>query len=164
MRSRRSSPFPVNYLLKPIDDASLGRSLDWVRTHYPAPKSQAKRLAIRHITSDSSGQKVCCTEYVDTDEIMYIQKNNGVNSVKIGLLNGDTLDGVNSTLKEWEAYGFFQIHRRNMVNLEQVRRELPRIGENNVYKLGFKNSEVELDVGPDYQRALHELLKQLPGQ
>ncbi|MGH8557089.1 MAG: LytTR family transcriptional regulator DNA-binding domain-containing protein [Methylococcales bacterium] len=108
---------------------------------------------------DKAGEKVYCTEYVDPDEIMYIQKNNGANTVKIGLINGEVLDGVNGTLKEWEINGLFQIHRRNLINLRIVRREIPRIGENTVYKIGFKNSPVELDIGPDFLSALRSQLK-----
>lgn len=154
--------FPVSYLLKPVDDASLERSLNWVRNHCPAlARPVTKRLAIRHRISDAQADSRFCTEYVDRDEIAYIQKNNGVNSVKIGLVGGTVLDGVNATLKEWETQGFFQIHKRNLVNLRQVRRETPRVGENNVYKIALKNCAVELDVGPDFLPALHQALKSL---
>jgi two-component system, LytTR family, response regulator LytT len=153
--------FPINYLIKPVDDALIERSLNWVRNHCPHPISKDKRLAIRHRISDRFGEKAYCTEYVEIDEILYIQKNNGVNTVRIGLVHGEVLDGVNSTLKEWEAFGFFQIHRRNFVNLRHVRRETPRIGENTVYKLVFKDCPIELDIGPDYLLGLHEELNKL---
>ena len=144
--------FPVNYLLKPFDNTTLEPTLKWIREHvYVKPKPA--RIAVRHRINESY-----CTEYISPDEILYIQKNNGVNSVKIGLKQGEVLDGVNSTLKEWIERGFFQIHRRNLVNLAHVRREMPRIGENAVYKIGFKNCTVELDIGPDYLQPLRDIL------
>lgn len=151
--------FPINYLVKPLDDAALDRTLDWVRQHFPAAKPQTERIAIHHSMIDADGEKLFCTDYVALDEILYIQKNNSANTVKIGLTNGEALDGVNSTLKEWEALGFFQIHRRNLVNLQHVRREEPRIGENTVYKIVFKNSPIKLDIGPNFLPALRERLK-----
>jgi DNA-binding LytR/AlgR family response regulator len=151
--------FPVSYLVKPIDDASLERNLSRIRSHcQPVRATSSKRLAIRHRISDGHGEKSFCIEFVDPAEILYIQKNNGVNSVKIGLACGTVLDGVNATLREWQNHGFFQVHRRNLVNLQQVRREMPRVGENTVYKIAFKNCAVELDVGPDYLPALNEAL------
>jgi len=153
--------FPVNYLLKPVDDASIDRTLAWVRYNFPSAQPKTERLAVRHRIDDPSGEKLFCTEYLDPAEILYIQKNNSVNTVKIGLINGDVLDGVSATLKEWEQHGFFQIHRRNLINLQQVRRETPRIGENTVYKIAFKNCPVELDIGPDFLPALRERLKTL---
>ncbi|MGH8557090.1 MAG: LytR/AlgR family response regulator transcription factor [Methylococcales bacterium] len=29
--------FPVNYLIKPVDDVSMDRTLDWVRKNFPKP-------------------------------------------------------------------------------------------------------------------------------
>ena len=150
--------FPVSFLLKPVDNLSLERALNWVRSHRPA-QNLVRRLAIRHRIEGEDQEKTTCTDYVELDEILYIQKNNGVNSIRVGLVNGDVLDGVNSTLAEWKSHGFFQIHRRNLVNIKHIRREMPRIGENTVYKLLFKNSPVELDIGPDYLPLLHEELK-----
>jgi DNA-binding LytR/AlgR family response regulator len=147
--------FPINYLVKPFDNVTIEPTLKWIREHfYGNPKS--KRVAIRHRINDSY-----CTEYVCRDEILYIQKNNGINSVKIGLTHGEILDGVNSTLKEWVEQGFFQIHRRNLVNLDQIRREMPRIGENSVYKVSFKHCATELDIGPDYLQPLRDVLASL---
>lgn len=151
--------FPVNYLLKPLDDAALDRTLDWVRRHFSAAPPPTARIAIHHCLIDGDGEKMFCTDYVALDEILYVQKNNSANTVKVGLANGETLDGVSGTLKEWEALGLFQIHRRNLVNLRHVRREEPRIGENTVYKIVFKNSPVKLDVGPNFLPALRERLK-----
>lgn len=152
--------FPVSYLIKPIDDVSLERSLSWVRHHCPQSHA-AKRLAIRHRIDRDCGEKLYCVEYVAAGEILYIQKNNGFNSVKIGLVGGLVLDGVNATLKDWEALGFFKIHRRNLVNLRRVRRQIPRVGENAVYKIGFQNETTELDVGPDFLPGLLEELGKL---
>lgn len=151
--------FPINYLLKPIDNASIDRTLDWVRQNFPSIKFQARRLAVHHRLDDASGEKLFCTDYLDFDDILYIQKNNGINTVKIGLTNGEVLDGVNGTIKEWEMHGFFRIHRGKLVNLHHVRREEPRIGENTVYKIVFKNSPVKLAIGPDFLPALRERLK-----
>ncbi|WP_374089389.1 LytR/AlgR family response regulator transcription factor [Methylomicrobium lacus] len=151
--------FPVNYLVKPVDNAAIDRTLDWVRRNFPSAKSEAERLAVRHRIDDPSGEKLFCTEYLDPDEVLYVQKNNGVNTVKIGLVSGGELDGIDGTLKEWKMRGFFQIHRRNLINLQHARRLEPRIGENNVYKIVFKNSPVKLDIGPDFLPALRERLK-----
>ncbi|MEQ1559629.1 MAG: response regulator transcription factor [Methyloglobulus sp.] len=142
--------FPVNYLVKPVDQGSLASVLQWIRIHSEDRPKKTGRINIRHRRQDAHGEFVYITEWVNHDEILYIQKNAGVGTVKIGLIDGEVLDGVNSTLKEWEALGFFQIHRRNLVNLAHVRREMPRVGENTVYKVGFKNSPLELDIGPDY--------------
>lgn len=147
--------FPVNYLVKPFDQVSIETTLQWIREH-SQNKPKSTRVAIRHRMNENY-----CTEYVCLNEILYIQKNNGVNSVKIGLTDGEILDGVNNTLKDWLDYGFFQIHRRNLVNLDQVRREMPRIGENSVYKIGFKHNAMELDVGPDYLVDLRKALEKL---
>jgi len=151
--------FPVNYLIKPVDNAAIDRTLDWVRKNFPSAKPQSERLAVRHRIDDPSGEKLFCTEYLDPGEVLYVQKNNGINTVKIGLVNGDELDGIDGTLKEWKMRGFFQIHRRNLINLQHARRLEPRIGENNVYKIVFKSSPIKLDIGPDFLPALRERLK-----
>lgn len=154
------STFPVCYLVKPISDAALEHALNWVRQqHALSTSAKCKRIAIRHNLTNSAGEKVACTEYVDPQDVLYVQKNNGIASVSVGLVNGEILEGVKGSLLEWEAYDLFRIHRRNLVNLHHIRREAPRIGENPVYKIGFKNCSVELDIGPDYLEALHVALK-----
>ena len=147
--------FPINYLVKPFDSATIDPVLKWIRENFQG-STKSNRIAIRHRMSETY-----CTEYVCLDEIAYIQKNNGINSVNIGLVSGEVLDGVNSTLKDWEDQGFFKVHRRNLVNLGQVRREMPRIGENSVYKIGFKSCSKELEVGPDYLQFLRDGLANL---
>ena len=44
------------------------------------------------------------------------------------------------------------------VNLAHVRRESPRVGENQVYKITFNACTAELDIGPDYLQALRDAL------
>ncbi len=153
--------FPVNYLVKPVDPFAIERTLDWVRHNRPQPQNKTARLIIRHGIINQYGEKIFCKEYVTRDDILYIQKNNGVNEIKIGLIDGKILDGVSSTLKEWQEQGFFQIHRRNLVNLKHVLWETPRLGENNVYKIQFKDCPKELDIGPDYLTLLHAELNKL---
>lgn len=155
---------PAHYLLKPLENDRVDEALAWIRQKQPAVIAPAgntpKRIEIKHRTVNRFGEQETHKEYVDPREIVFIAKTNATNHLKIQLAEGLALDGVRGAIKDWEhkypGLGFLQIHRSHLVNLHQVRSLRPRPGENEVYKVAFKDSACELAVGPEYLDVLRE--------
>lgn len=150
---------PAHYLLKPLDDNTVDQALDWVRKHRQAINAtQTKRLTVKHRVQNSEGDFEYCTAFVDAREIVFIQKNNNANSLKIKMINGEMLDGVVGVLKDWDRYGLLQIHKSTLINLDYLRGIKPRPGEDNVYKVYFKSCQDELAVGSTFLEDLRQAL------
>lgn len=154
---------PAHYLLKPLDDDKVDEALDWIRKKQSKIcllNTIPKRIEVRHRTANRFDEYERHTEYIDPEEIVFIAKNKAANTLKIHLVNSKVLDGVNGTIKDWEnkytGFCFLQIHRSHLVNLKQVRSLKPRTGENEVYKVAFNDSSIELPVGPEYLDLLRE--------
>ena len=155
---------PCGYLLKPLDDAKVARVLDRIRKE--TAKIQAPpppRIEIKHKTVNRD-ETVWWTKYISPDEILYIQSNNNGNTVKVQLINGEVLDGVNLALKKWKkAYDFpdlLQIHKSHLVNLRHVNGHKPDPFKAEGHNVTFRNSSAELAVGKTY---MDRLLKALGG-
>lgn len=155
---------PAHYLLKPLDDDKVDEALEWIRQKQAGISSlgdhRPKRIEIRHRIVNRFDERETHIDFIDPQEIVFIAKNSAANSLKIQLSQDTTLDGVYGTIKEWEhkypGFGFLQIHRSHLVNLNHVRSLRPRPGENDVYKVALKTSSCELAVGPEYLDVLRE--------
>ncbi len=155
---------PCGYLLKPLNDAKVAQVLDRIRKGValiqPPPPL---RIEIKHKTV-SRGETVWCIKYISPDEILYIQTNNNGNSVKVQLVTGEVLDGVNLALKTWkENYDLpdlMRIHRSHLVNLKHVNGRKPDSFKVDCYNVTFRGSTIELAVGGNY---LDDLRKALGG-
>lgn len=151
----------VGYLLKPLEDAKVDKMLDWLRQNRPV--SRQSRISVRHRITHRPAENEWRTDFVDLNEILYIHKNKSVNTVRVHLVKGEILDGVNATLATWETqlcqHGFLKIGKSSIVNLKHVRSlKSPQTGSE-VYKLSFKESPDELSVGLDYVDKLHSAMK-----
>ncbi|OQW79182.1 MAG: hypothetical protein BVN35_02210 [Proteobacteria bacterium ST_bin11] len=159
---------PAHFLLKPLEDDRIDEALAWIRrTQTPlAPMAtihqQPKRIMIKHRIDSRFDEHEWHTECVDPSEIVFIAKNKSVNNLKIQLSNGNVLDRVNGTIKDWEskyaALGFVQIHRSHLINLGHLRSLKPRGSEGEDYKVALKNCSSELAVGPEYLELFREKL------
>jgi DNA-binding LytR/AlgR family response regulator len=155
---------PAHYLLKPLDNDKVDEALNWIRQNHPVLRSlsdhRPKRIEIRHRIVNRFDERETHVEFIEPHEIVFVAKNSAANSLKIQLSQGSILDGVYGTIKEWEpkypGFGFLQIHRSHLVNLNHVRSLRPRPGENEVYKVALKTSSCELAVGPEYLDVLRE--------
>jgi len=157
---------PAHYLLKPLEDSKIDEALDWIRQKqapsvtpvYPQPK----RIMIKHRIDSSFDAHEWHTECVDPGEIVFIAKNKSVNNLKIQLANGNVLERVNGTIKDWEnkytGLGFVQIHRSHLINLTHLKSLKPRGNEGEDYKVALKNCPSELAVGPEYLELFREKL------
>lgn len=150
----------AGYLVKPLDDAKMDALLAWVRANRPVKTS--RRIAIRHRARNQLGEHEWCTEFVWPEEIMYVHKNKSVNTVRVHLVQGVVMDGIQGTLAAWESqlcrHGFLKIGKSSIVNLSHVRSlKSPQPGSE-VYKLSFKDCKDELAVGPDYLDLLHKAM------
>ena len=155
---------PYGYLLKPLDDAKVARVLDRIRKE--TAKIQAPlppRIEIKHKTVNRD-ETVWWTKYIIPDEILYIQTIKESSTVKVQLVTGEALDGVNLALKRWkETYDLpdlMQINRSHLVNLRHVNGHKPDLFKVEGHNVTFRNSSTELAVGKTY---MDKLLKALGG-
>jgi DNA-binding LytR/AlgR family response regulator len=155
---------PAHYLLKPLDNDKVDEALDWIRQKQfgigSLSEHRPKRIEIRHRIVNRFDERETHVDFIDPHEIVFVAKNSAANSLKIHLSQETSLDGVYGTIKEWEhkypGFGFLQIHRSHLVNLNHVRSLRPRPGENDVYKVALKASACELAVGPEYLDVLRK--------
>jgi DNA-binding LytR/AlgR family response regulator len=152
---------PSGYLVKPLDDAKMARMLDRIRRKYKAINPPLNRIEIKHKTV-SRGETVWCTKYIKPDEILYIQTNNNGNTVKVQLVQGEMLDGVNIALKKWKVDydlpDLMQIHRSHLVNLNHVNGLKPAPFKAEGHDVTFRCCAAELAVGRNYLDDLHKAL------
>lgn len=152
---------PADYLLKPLEEVEVDRALEWIRKNRP---KNPKPIIVHHYVINRIGEREKHIEYIDLDEVIYVEKNIGTNSIKIYLLGNRILAEVTGTIKDWitkyENFGVAQIHKSYLVKLKQVRCLKPRPGENEVYKVALKNCPDELPVGgSEFLRQLREKLE-----
>lgn len=148
----------VGYLVKPLEDAKVDKVLDWIRKNRPLKKQS--RIDIRHRTTNRFGEKEWHTEFVDPNDILYIHKNNAVATVRVLLVRGTVLDGINSTLRAWETQdGFCKINRSCIVNPKQGRSLMSPQDGSDVCLLTFWACEDRLIVGQEYKESLIRALK-----
>lgn len=160
---------PYGYLVKPLDDAKVTPVLDKVRrTEQRMLKVVgSKRIEIKHKIV-KQGETLWCTRYVQPCEILYIQTNNGENSVKVQLTQGEVLNGINLPLSKWKAEydlpHFMQIHKSNLVNLDYVNGYKPDPFKIDGHKATFRGHSSELPIGKTFLAQLVEALKNPNGK
>lgn len=148
---------PYGYLLKPLDDSKVTQVLDRIRKQITQIQPPSPRIEIKHKIVNR-GETVWGIKYINPDEILYIQTNYDGSTVKVQLVNGETLDGVNRALKNWQAPDLMQIHKSHLVNLKHVNGHKPDPFKAEGHNVTFRNSSTELAVGKTY---MDRLLKAL---
>jgi DNA-binding LytR/AlgR family response regulator len=71
---------PADYLLKPLEEVEVDEALEWIRKNHP---KNPKRIIAPHYVINRFGEREKHTEYIDLDEVIYVAKNLGTNSIKI---------------------------------------------------------------------------------
>ena len=152
---------PYGYLVKPLDDAKVTQVLDRIRKQITKIQPPSPRIEIKHKTV-SCGEPLWYTKYISPDEVLYIQTIKDSSTVKVQLVNGETLDGVNIPLYRWkEDYDLpdlMQIHRSHLVNLKHVNGHKADPFKAEGHNVTFRNSSAELAVGKSYLDALRKAL------
>lgn len=155
---------PFGYLVKPLDDAKVAQVLDKIRKteqQHNALKPAPNRIEIRHKTVNR-GETVWCIKYINPDEILYIQTNSYGNTVKVQMVQGEVLDGINLPLKRWkidyDLPDFMQIHRSHLVNLSYVNGHKPDPFKIDGHNVTFRGCATELAVGKNYLDDLRKAL------
>lgn len=156
---------PLGYLLKPIDDIKLEVILNRVREEIPTPKA---RIEVKHRllrqTIDGRIEKVFLTKFLLPDEILYIRTNDGINTVKVFLVNGEILEDVNIRLNIWlndyHLPTFVQSRKNAIVNLKYVSGYKSDPDSTEAYLLLFRNNPTELLIGAAYFAGVKAALRQ----
>lgn len=157
---------PFGYILKPIDEAKLEKALNKVRE--PAPIIRPPiRIEVRHkvlrLGENGEVERLFLTRFLVADEILYIQSQNGINAVKVYLVNGEVLDDVSIRLNRWltdyDLPCFVQVHRSAIVNLKYVGGFKADLEKAESYLLTFKENPIELSVGATFFAAFKEAIR-----
>ncbi len=99
---------PFCFITKPIDELKLAGAVDKVRNVFPVyiPPPTTIIIIRYHIIKEVNGKTVTeiMTRYLVPKEIRYVQTNQGVDTVKVYLVNGEVLNHVTLRLNKWLYY------------------------------------------------------------
>ena len=127
---------PAHFLLKPLDDAKVGKALDWVL-------KQPRIIVIEHRVTDRFGNSRLAVAYVEPRaEILYICTVSGSEALRVHQIGCHDLKGVAGPLWKWEErlapYGFEKIHKGHLVNLAFLGGKLPHPIRDETSQLSLK--------------------------
>lgn len=161
---------PFGFITKPIDDLKLAKVVDKVRKAFPVPLSPPpptieihyKILKVADKTESPTVIWEPRTRFLIPNEIRYIHSNQGINTVKVYLANGEVLNYVTLRLNQWLGFNqpcLLQISKFAIVHLKYVsgyRTDPSRFDE---HLLTFTDDPTELPIGKTYFKALRDALK-----
>ena len=154
---------PCGYLVKPLTDAKVTQVLDRIRKIPPPPPPC---IEINYITM-INGERVRGIKYVSPDEILYIQAIKDSSTVKVQLVNGEALDGVNIPLYKWkENYDLpdlMQTHKSHLVNLKHADGLKPDPYRVEGHNVTFRNCDIEKAVSKRYLDEVRKALSKSAG-
>jgi two-component system, LytTR family, response regulator LytT len=138
----------LDYLVKPVSEARLSRTLDRLTLTNEAPDAATDKLPVYH------GEK---TRFVRIGDIRFVEADRrGVNVV--------TFDGVarfRGTLAECalrlERHGFLRVHRAFLVNVQHVLEITPSFGGTYVLRFDDRGRR-DVPVSRNYARSVRERL------
>lgn len=152
---------PFGYLVKPLSDADLTQVLNKIRKYQHQPPQAIKRIIrIRH-RKLIRAEVVSCIKYVTSDEILYIQAEKNTDYVRIKLIDGEILEGVNIPLRTWcsDLQELIQIHRSHLVNINLINGLNPDPFRVDGFNATFRGFEDELAVGRTHLQSLVDALE-----
>ncbi len=151
---------PFGYLVKPLRDAELDQVLCKIR-EASSPAAVQKRQLIKIKTSILiQGEMQHCTRLIYTDEIQYVQAENGRNAVRIKMADGEVFEGVKITLDKWgqHVHTLRRIHKSHLINMQYVSGYQPNPFSSEGYHVMFKHCD---DLLPISKTKKEELVREL---
>jgi DNA-binding LytR/AlgR family response regulator len=155
---------PFDYLVKPLTDNKVAEVLERIRKARPNTgiKESPSRIEIKHKVVDRD-EVIWPINFVKEDEIKCIQSNNNGNTTKVTLINGEVLDGIHKTLKEWidekNLPNIKRIYNSHLVNLNHVNGIRPDPFKQDCFVVTFRVGDSELPIGRKYLDALRNALR-----
>ncbi len=149
------------YLVKPLDNNEIDTLLEWLRSNKPLKN---RSIIVKHyVVSPYNKEKIPSETLVDSNDILYIRKKHGSDTVQIHLTGCKVLDGIYKTLGYYEKIfhydGIIRNHRGFMVNIKYVGGKEARVGQNSVYNIKLINCPDKLPIGPEYFDSVNQTLK-----
>ncbi len=138
-------PLPLHYLNKPIDETILAEAIQRARRQI-----NPGRLAIKYRETLPDGEHIYPIAYVDSSEIVYVQKTKLNNTLTVHLADLRQLEGVRQTLEQFKDCLGKQTclcpHHSFLVNPNYVVGLKPRQTGGELYYLQLKGREEEIPV------------------
>ncbi len=160
---------PFGFINKPINRLMLETALKMVDKDFTVqPQALVSIIEVRYHEfrappdGNAIAEKVFITRFLAPKEIKYIQSNQGVNTIKVYLVNGEALDHVTLRLNQWLNFNlpcFVQISRNTVVNLKYVSGFEADTSRFDAYLLKFRDCPLELPIGQVYFPAFREALR-----
>ncbi|MEQ1638457.1 MAG: LytTR family DNA-binding domain-containing protein [Methylococcales bacterium] len=155
------------FIVKPINELKLAAAINRVIKKWPRtpPNSIEVHYPVFIPSESGSGsivERVFTTRFLVPKEIKYVQSNQGVNTVKVYLLNGEVLDHVTLRLNQWLNFNlpcFVQISKNTIVHLKYVNGFKLNPSRFDAHLLTFRDNSTELPIGNAYFAALKETLR-----
>lgn len=156
---------PFGFITKPITAIKLARAINEIPIP-PSERSLPPEPIIVHYQIikiiDGKVVREFRTRFLAPKEIKYVQSNQGINTVKVYLVNGEVLDYVTLRLNKWLDFKlpcFVQISKFAIVHLKYVsgyRSDPSRFDE---HLLTFSDDPTELPIGKTYFKAFRDALR-----
>jgi DNA-binding LytR/AlgR family response regulator len=157
---------PFGFITKPIDYLKLADAIP------PAPAPPAPpvhSIEIRYKTLKATNKKTgnlveseFITRYLVPKEIKYVQSNQGINTVKVYLVNGEVLDYVTLRLNQWLDFQlpcFVQISKNTIVHLKYVSGYKIDSSRFDAHLLTFRDDPTELAIGSTFFTVFRDALR-----
>ncbi|SJM90686.1 hypothetical protein CRENPOLYSF2_1790004 [Crenothrix polyspora] len=161
---------------KPIDDLKLAAAIAKVREVFPiipppyfSPAPPVHSIEIRYKTFKATNKKTgnlveseFITRYLVPKEIKYVQSNQGINTVKVYLVNGEVLDYVTLRLNQWLDFQlpcFVQISKNTIVHLKYVSGYKIDSSRFDAHLITFRDDPTELAIGSTFFTVFRDALR-----
>ena len=134
---------PFGYLVKPLRDAEIDQVLSKIRQANSDGLAHKRQLIKIKPSIVIHGEIEYGTRLIYADEIKYVQSENGRNSVRIKMADGEVFEGVKITLDKWEQHvqTLKRIHKSHLINMQYVSGYQPNPFSSEGYHFIFRNCD-----------------------
>jgi DNA-binding LytR/AlgR family response regulator len=148
---------PLHYLLKPINEKILDNALERAFRLKITP-----RLMLKHRKIDRFNEVSYPVACIQTEDILYIQKNKLGNTVSVFLSDREILEGIRQTLNRFlddlDSTQFARVHTSFIVNLSKVQEIRQRASHAENYCLVVTNNKALIPISRSHLEEVKILL------